>query len=368
MTSASLAARIPKVHLHCHLEGTLRPATFVELAEKHGVPLRYRPEARGESSFDSAQDDKGSAQDDKGSAQDDAHRADPYRFETLQEFLYIFAAVSRALRDPEDYARLAREFVEDALAQGVIYGELFVSPSVWTFFYPSLDIRVTMEAIVGELRRARPAATFKLLPDLTRNFGTESATNTLRTIATMSDLDVIGISLGGDEVRFPARLYADVFAKARAEGLRCVAHAGESDGPASVRDAVELLGAERIGHGIRALEDLRTVEMLATRGIAVEICPTSNARTGAALPEHPHPFIEFDRHGCAVTIDCDDPAIFQTSIGREYALVEQVAGKAALERYVRNAIAASFARPEEKRAMEARLAPALTELPAGPRS
>jgi adenosine deaminase len=344
MASGSLAARIPKVHLHCHLEGSLRPSTFLELADKHGVPLRYR-------------------QDDTG-----VDRSDPYRFKDFEEFLLIFAAVGRSLRDPQDYARLAGEFVEDALAQGVIYGELFVSPSVWTFFNPKLDVRETMEAIVGELRSAQPRATFKLLPDLTRNFGASSAMETARAMAGMTDLDVIGVSLGGDEVRFPAELFVDAFAYARARGLHCVAHAGEAAGPQSVRDAVELLRAERIGHGIRALEDRRSVELLATRGVALEICPTSNRLTGTVLSGHPQPYVDFDRSGCIVTIDCDDPAIFHTSIEREYALVERVAGAAALERYVRNAIAASFAAAEEKRALEARLSAAVTELPAAHRS
>ncbi|MFY9663847.1 MAG: adenosine deaminase, partial [Candidatus Cybelea sp.] len=323
MGLGSLATRIPKIHLHCHLEGSLRASTFVELADKHGVSLRYK-------------------QDDTG-----VDRSDPYRFESFAEFLYIFAAVSRSLREPEEYARLAREFVEDALAQRVIYGELFVSPSVWTFFNPGLDVRATMQAIVDELRAARPRATFKLLPDLTRNFGADSAMQTVRAVAGMTDLDVIGISLGGDEARFPARLFAEAFAYARAQGLHCVAHAGEDDGHGSVRDAIELLHAERIGHGIRALDDVRLVESLAARGVALEICPTSNRLTGAALAAHPHPYLDFDRMGCIVTIDCDDPAIFGTSIEREYALVEQVAGEAALERYVRNAIAATFAGGQE---------------------
>jgi adenosine deaminase len=349
MATGSLAERIPKIHLHCHLEGCLRGATFVELATKHGVPLRYR---RGDaSSFDSAQGDK-----------EAVDPRDPYRFSNLHEFLMLFAAVSRSLQDPEDYARLAREFVEDALAQNVIYGELFVSPSVWTFFNPSLDVRATMEAIVGELRAARQRATFKILADLTRNFGAECAMETARLVAGMTDLDVIGVSLGGDELRFPARLFADVFAYARARGMRSVAHAGESDGARSVRDAVELLGAERIGHGIRALEDSGTVELLAARGIPLEICPTSNRLTGTALPGHPHPYVDFEALGCVVTIDADDPAIFHTSIQNEYAMVEQVAGTAALERYVRNAVRASFAGLEEKAAMEARVDAAAVEL------
>jgi adenosine deaminase len=352
----SLAARIPKIHLHCHLEGSLRAATFVELADKHGVPLRYHPTGAYASSVFADE------------PAEPVDRLDPYRFRDFEEFLLIFAAVSRSLQDPEDYARLARDFVDDALAQRVIYGELFVSPSVWTFFNPGLDVRETMEAIVGELRAARRRATFKLLPDLTRNFGAASALKTARTVAAMTDLDVIGVSLGGDETRFPAELFVDAFAYARAQGLHCVAHAGEAGDASSVRDAVELLHAERVGHGIRALEDPQTLEMLAARHIPLEICPTSNRLTGAALPDHPIPFVEFDRHGCVVTIDCDDPTIFRTSITREYALVEQIAGHAALERYVRNAIDASFADEQEKRAMESQVASTVAELQTQSRS
>jgi adenosine deaminase len=354
MGSSLLAARIPKIHLHCHLEGALRAPTFVELAQKHQVPLRYHPLA-GDGSGGTA-----------GQAQGDP--ADPYRFASLREFLYLFAAVSRSLKDPEDYARLAREFVEDALRQGVIYGELFVSPSVWTFFHPNLDVRATLEAIVTELRGAPPRATFKLLPDLTRNFGVESAMATARAMAEMTDLDVIGVSLGGDEARFPASLFVEPFAYARAQGLRCVAHAGESDGAASVRDAVELLGAERIGHGIRALEDPAVVELLAGRRVPLEICPTSNRLTGVDLERYPHPYVDLDRQGCLVTIDADDPAVFESSIAQEYEIVEKAAGAQALERYARNAVEAAFATAFEKARMRAEIEQAIAELRAQARS
>jgi aminodeoxyfutalosine deaminase len=355
MSPTLLADRIPKVHLHCHLEGTVRAQTFVELARKYDVPLRYRP-----SSFDSAPSGR-FAQDDKVGgrfAQDD----NAYEFSGIQEFLYLFAAVSRSLKEPEDYARMAREFVEDALTQNVMYGELFVSPSVWTFFHPALDVRATMEAIVGELRAAQPNATFALLPDLTRNFGTASAMRTAQAMVEMTDLDVIGISLGGDEVRFPAELFAGVFSYAHSEGLHCVAHAGEAGGAESVLAAVEQLGAERIGHGIAALEDERVAGLLAEQRIALEICPTSNRLTEAARPKYPHPYLDFEDRGCIVTIDADDPALFRTSITKEYAEVERVGGSAMLEQFVRNAVEASFAPAEAKRAMCERLDGAIAEL------
>jgi adenosine deaminase len=340
-----LAGPIPKIHLHCHLEGSLRASTFVELAAKRGVPLRYRP-------------GRGALVDE---AADPADPADPYRFKDFGDFLLGFAAVNRSLQDAADYARLAREFVEDALAENVIYGELFVSPSVWTFFNKDLDVGETFAAIVAELRRAQPRATFKLIVDLTRNFGEEQAMETAQLAAALTGLDVVGIGLGGDEARFPAKLFANPFAFARAQGLHCVAHAGEGDGHHSVRDAVELLGAERIGHGIAALRDPSVVELLKSNGIPLEICPTSNLITGIAGAGS-HPFLEFDRAGCIVTIDADDPTMFHTSIGREYALVESVAGSSALERYVRNAIDASFAGAQLKQEMAGRVTTELAAL------
>ncbi len=338
---AALARRIPKVHLHCHLEGSLRGATFVELAANRGVSLRYRPAGR-----EDAFGDEGLAQPDLA--------GDPYRFKDFKEFSLAFAAVNRALQQPEDFARLAREFVEDALAQNVIYGELFVSPSVWTFFNERLDVRNAVAAIAGELRGARPHATFKLFVDLTRNFGADAAMRTARLAASLADLDVIGIGLGGDEARFAPELFVDAFAWARSAGLFAVAHAGEAAGVQSVRTAVELLGARRIGHGIAALDDPATLELLARENVALEVCPTSNVLTGVAKAGR-HAFVEFDRAGCRVVVDADDPAMFHTSIQREYELVERVAGPELLLRFVRNAIDASFAEPSAKAAMHARV-------------
>ncbi len=160
-----IAESIPKVHLHCHLEGALRASTFIELATEHGVPLRYHPSGKQQEVW-------------TDEATDPVDPAHPYRFRDFGEFLLMFAAVSRSLQAPEDYARLGREFVEDALEQNVMYGELFVSPSVWSFFNPELDVRVCFEALVRELRAAQPRATFKLLPDLTRNFGADAGMET----------------------------------------------------------------------------------------------------------------------------------------------------------------------------------------------
>src|ERR1700733_11053515 len=197
----ALASVIPKVHLHCHLEGSLRSDTFVELADRCGVPLRYDP-AGGVP------------------REGDVDRGDPYRFADFREFLLTFAAVSRALADPDDYGRLAREFVADALAQNVVYGELFVSPSVWTFFHPALDVRAAFATVAAELRAAAPKAEFRLIVDLTRNFGFDRAMETAKLAATLTEYGVVAVGLGGDEARFPAGAYAEPFALARAAGLR----------------------------------------------------------------------------------------------------------------------------------------------------
>jgi adenosine deaminase len=311
-------ASLPKIHLHCHLEGALRAETFVELTQRYGLSTRFRP----------------------GGA-DIAGPTDPaevYRFADFGEFLLLFAAVSRSLARPDDYAQLAREFAADARAENVVHGEIFVSPSVWSFFHPELDLRATLRTMIEELR----GANMHLILDVTRNFGAESAMKTAELAASLAGEGVIGIGLGGDEARFPAPLFKDVFAYARSCGLHTVAHAGEAAGAQSVRDAVEILGAERIGHGVRALEDESVVALLRERNIPLEICPTSNFLTGAAMRGEPHPYEALDRAGVLVAIDADDPTLFGTTISHEYALVAEQSGLETLKRYINNAANASF--------------------------
>ena len=315
MSDSRLLQLLPKVQLHCHLEGTVRPQTFVDLARDAGVDV---PE-------------------------------DPYAFTTFGGFLGAFQLVCRALSGPAAFERVAREYVEDALEQGVRYAELFVSPSVWSFFHPSIDRGECMRAIRAAL--SHDEIEVALICDVTRNFGPQSALESVAEVTRWRGLGAIGIGLGGDELRFPAALFTESFALARREGLRVVAHAGEVDGAASVRDAVELLGAERIGHGIRAVEDPSLVALLAGRRIALEVCPTSNRRTGACQAGDVHPLAELDAAGVLITIDADDPALFGCTLLDEYAAIDGTLGREAVLRFMRNGIEASFASPERKRAL-----------------
>jgi adenosine deaminase len=270
-----------------------------------------------------------------------------------------FAAVSRSLAQPEDYARLAAEYVQDAIAQNVVYAELFISPSVWQFFHPKIDVRTCVQAMRAAFDTAQEHLEVKLIADITRNFGVKSGRRTVEMATGLRDLGVIGIGLGGDEAGYPAELFKDAYAFAREQGLHTVAHAGEAAGAQSVRAAVEVLEAERIGHGIRALEDPDVIALLAERAIPLEICPTSNMLTGVAKRGEQHPLVDLHTLGCMVTIDADDPALFRTSLTNEYAYVEQVAGRDALLRFIKNAIDASFADESRKAALHSRLEPYL---------
>ena len=303
---------LPKVQLHCHLEGTVRPATLRELARRVGVDV---PD-------------------------------DCYHFDSFAEFLLAFQSVCKALDRPDAFERVAREYVEDAAAQGVRYAELFISPSVWTFFHRSLDPTACIEAIRSAL--THEDVEVALICDVTRNFGPERAKLTVKMAAGWQDHGVIGIGLGGDEKKFPAALFGESFELARAEGLHVVAHAGEVDGPHSVRDAIEVLGAERIGHGIRSIDDADLISLLTQRRIPLEVCPTSNRRTGACPPDLIHPLAELDAAGVMVTLDVDDPAMFGCALLDEYALVDRELGRDVLLRIARNGIEASFAEPARK--------------------
>jgi aminodeoxyfutalosine deaminase len=341
MMTPELLRKLPKVQLHCHLEGTLRAATFIDLARKHGVALTYRPHDAGPFPAD----------------EPPANPSDPYAFRDFEGFLLTFAAVSRSLAEPDDYRVLASEYLQDAITQNVLYAELFVSPSVWRFFHKNIDVRACMRAIREACEYARKSSGIEtaFIVDLTRNFGVESAIQTAKLAVEMQDLGVIGVGLGGDEAHYPAEVFEGCFDFARTKGLHCVAHAGESAGAASVRAAAEILHAERIGHGIRALEDPRVVDMLVQKKIPLEVCPTSNFLTRVAFGEAPHPLVDLDAAGCVVTIDADDPAIFKTTLTDELVYAAEIAGDDAPVRFTRNAIDAAFAPAQTKARLRARL-------------
>ncbi len=331
--NTALIRALPKTQLHCHLEGTLAATTFRELARTHDVASER---ARG------------------------PHEA-TYAFATFREFLLLFAEVCKTLQTPDDFALLARDYVAEARAGRVRYAELFISPSVWTFFHEAIDpvaVVRAMREVFDDAARA-DGLDVALICDLTRNFGVERALATARLAERLMPYGVIGVGLGGDEANHPPELFADAFASARAAGLHGVAHAGEAAGAASIRGAIDALGAERIGHGVRSLEDDALVEELAARGIALEICPTSNRLTGAVPAGEPHPIGELDRRGVRCVIDADDPALFSTTLAREYAIVAAELGEASLVRFARQAIDASFANAETKARLHAELATAV---------
>jgi adenosine deaminase len=335
---------LPKVQLHCHLEGTVRAATFRELADRYGVVS-----ARAAGPVEAT-----------------------YAFANFGEFLLTFAEVCKVLRTPADYARIARDYAADAIAQNVRYAEVFISPSVWTFFHANLDVDETVAAMrsaFDDVRREH-GLEVALICDLTRNFGVERAQQTAERAVGFAHagLGVIGIGLGGDESKYPAEDYFGPFVYARAHGLHCVAHAGEAAGPESVRAAIDILGAERIGHGVRAIEDPGLVDLLADRGIPLEVCPTSNRLTGVAPAGRPHPIVELDARGVICALDADDPALFSTTLSDEYALAHEWLGWDGVLRLAGNAIDASFASAERKTALRGELAAFSPETSAARRS
>jgi len=347
MSTLEVLRKLPKVQLHCHLEGTLRAPTFLELAARYGVSTVYRPHGA----------DEGGTTTPKGVD-------DVYAFKNFGEFLFTFAAACRSLQTPADYVRLLREYSEDAQAQNVMYAELFVSPSVWRFFNPALDIEETfahMYAAAAD-RQGDGGPVIRFIVDLTRNFGPEAALQTARLAARLGRHGCVGIGLGGDEANFPPKLFADAFTYARKKGLHTVVHAGEAAGPESVHDAIDVLGAQRIGHGIRSLEDPALMELLVSRKIPLEVCPTSNYRTGIVAQDATHPLQELESAGVTIVLDSDDPAMFQTDITTEYAFAENLLGTDAVLRYARNAIDCSFADERSKASMRARFEQACAEL------
>ena len=290
---------LPKAELHVHLEGSIAPSTVVELAARHGVQLT------------------------------EAEAAARYAPGDFAQFIESFIWVTGFLRGPEDYALIARRFAESMKRQNVLYAE--VTLSIGIMFRRNQDPAANYEAL-REAAAQVPGVRLVWIFDAVRQWGAAPAMEVARIAAELRSPDIIAYGIGGDELGLPTRDLRGVYEFVASQGMHRLIHAGEIGGPELVREAVEMLGAERIGHGIGVMRDERTMDFLAARGIPLEVCPTSNLRTGAlarqlgkgAAGYEQHPLPEVFRRGLPVTLSSDDPAMFETSVSQEYAHVHRM--------------------------------------------
>jgi aminodeoxyfutalosine deaminase len=273
----------PKIELHVHLEGTVRADTLRAIAKRNDYALP-----------------------------DDLESL--YRFRDFRHFIEVWILTTNALQTEDDFRQMVVDYAKEAASHGAVYLEGIFSPA------ERVRRGVSYEAIFeGVCAGAEEAPIeIRLTPDIPRGFTMEEARETVEWSARYRDRGVVAVGLGGLEAEFPPEPYAEVFARARALGLGSVPHAGEVVGPPSVRGALEALGADRIRHGIRAVEDPGLVRELAGRGTVLDVCPYSNLRTGAVRSLAEHPLPQLVAAGVQCSISTDDPAMFDTDLTRDY--------------------------------------------------
>ena len=242
-----------------------------------------------------------------------------FTYDNLTQFIQAFLLVQGAFKEPEDFAGLMESARDYLIDNGIVYAEMFFAPTA--FLKKGWQFEQIMDFFVKKIDEIyeKDHIKIRLLIDVSRTFGAENAQNNLDLVLKYNSDKIIGIGLGGAEIKGPAAEYKDVYANAKKAGLCRVAHAGEDVGPESVWDSIKLLDAQRIGHGISSIQDENLVKYLADNKIPLEICPTSNVFTKKyvqKIEEHPiRPF--FDR-GVIVTVNTDDPTFFNVNLLDEY--------------------------------------------------
>lgn len=289
-------ASLPKAELHLHLEGSIQPAMVRALTARHGVFV----------------------------SEEQARQR--YVYNDFLGFLKAFKWVTSFLREPSDYALIAHDLAEHLLAQNVVYAEITLSVGVMLLRGQSPE--KNFEAI---LRAAEPFESRGLqlnwIFDAVRQFGADSAMRVLDAVQSAASHKIVAFGIGGDELSVATGEFRPIYDRAAVMGLRRLMHAGEIGGPEKIREAVELLGAERIGHGIAAIHDPALMDLLAERRTVLEVCPGSNLLTGALARQlnchdaciEQHPLPRLFRHGIPVVLSTDDPAMFHTTLTQEYA-------------------------------------------------
>ena len=281
----------PKIELHVHLEGTVRPATLLEIARRNDYALP---------------------------ADTVEGLQELYRFRDFRHFIEVWILTTNALQTADDFRRIVVDYAAEAAAHGAVYLEGIFSPAERVRH--GVGWQEIHEGVCdgADAAREQHGVEVRLTPDIPRGFTQEEARATVEWAARYRDRGVVGVGLGGLEAEYPPEPYADVFRLAKSLGLGSVPHAGEVAGAASVRGALEALQADRLRHGIRAEEDPGLVRELAGRGTVLDVCPFSNLRTGAVRSLDEHPLPRLAAAGVRCSISTDDPAMFDTDLTRDY--------------------------------------------------
>ncbi len=326
---AAFVAGLPKAEIHVHHVGSASPRIVSELAARHPgtVPADL-----------------------------DALR-DFYTFRDFGHFIEVYLAVVDLLREPEDLRLLTYEVAAEMAAQNIRYAEMTLTP--WT----SVQAGVPIEAYVEAVEDGRVAAErdhgvrLRWVYDIPGESGLPSAVDTVGFALDHAPETLIGFGLGGPEVGVDRPQFKDVFDQARAAGLHSVPHAGETTGPQTVWDAIQVLGAERIGHGTSSVQDPELVTYLVEHGIPLEVCPTSNIATRAVDVLENHPLKQLYDAGVTVTINSDDPPMFGTTLNREYEIAADLLGldEEGIAGLAKNAVHASFLPADEAAALAAEI-------------
>ena len=290
--------RMPKAELHVHLEGSVYPDTLLALGEKHGQPFPF-------ADLDGARD--------------------WFQFRDFPHFVEIYITICNVLLDEEDNARITYELARRAAAQNIRYLEVTFAPaSILNPRHVGVP-DVVWPGVRAGARRAREelGVEMQFILDPVRGRPEEEVMEMVRWAVNNMGDGLVGVGLGGMELGNPATRHADAYGYAKAAGARLSLHAGETDGPRSIREALDL-GSERIGHGVTAIHDPQLVEELAATGMVLEVSPTSNICLGVFPSIAEHPFRALYDAGVQVTINSDDPPMFNTTLTNEYlTLAEQ---------------------------------------------
>ena len=285
----------PKIELHLHLEGAAPPAFIRGLAREKSIDISGIFDVAGN-----------------------------YKYRDFWDFLKVYEAATSTLTTPEDYARLTLAVLEESAASGVLYSETFLSPDFCGGRDPGAwrEYLHAMREAADQAERTM-GITLRGIITCIRHFGPEKARETALCAAETAGDWIVGFGIAGDEKIGTPKDFRWSFDCAREAGLRLTAHAGEWGGPDSVRAVVEDLDVERIGHGVRAIEDLALVDELAERGIVLECCPGSNVALGIYPGFRQHPISQLYERGVKVTVSTDDPPFFHTTMAREFEMLNR---------------------------------------------